>query len=43
MDEKVLMYDRCANSAVYAVTQQPAREEHLQRMRERFSKIPKPE
>ena len=43
MDKKVLMYDRCANSAVYSVTQLPVREEHLQRMKERFSKIPKPE
>lgn len=42
MDARVLMCDRCANSAVYAVTQQPVREEHIQRMRERFSAIPKP-
>ena len=43
MDARVLMYDRCANSAVYSVTQQPSREEHLHRMWERFSEIPKPE
>ena len=40
MDETVLRYDRCANSAIYSFGE--GREEHLQRMRDRFSKIPKP-
>lgn len=38
-DKRTLMYDCCANSAVYSVTQQPRREEHLQRMKEIFSKL----
>ena len=41
MNGTVLMYDRCANSAVYSFG--PDRNDHLQRMRDRFSKIPKPE
>lgn len=42
INERVLMYDLCANSAVYAVTQEIVRKEHLQKMKERFSKILKP-
>jgi len=41
--ECMLKYDRCANSAAYSVIHaQPERDEHLVRMRERFSAIPKP-
>lgn len=43
MDPDALRFDRCANSAVYAVLGAPDREDHLARMRERFRSILKPE